>query len=509
MKLISTSLIMLFISIFSAILGLYRETLLAKYFGITSEMEIFIIASFLPLVVLPAIGKALTTSFIPVYLNLKKESESSAINFYNQSKKCILFLGSVLMIIIAIISIIYVYEIVEFKDLGMNNLFLYMILILLPTILLFNIYGIERGRHQAENSYLLPSISNLFINLFFIIFILLGANFNDISYLCYGLLLASFSQMYLLLKTKRNSMYMHQISGKQWWKSNEMKSFLAIFMPALLSNIAPIIPMLLARFLTHNFREGALVSLNYAFTIASLPILLLGMSSFTILYTLFSKSFVSKEFKKLKFQLISSINFLTIILIPLTIYVINYSEEIIKVLFERGAFDQQATMLTASALNIFILGLYPTAIRELLFRFCFATSNKKAGFMSGWLLLITNIIYTVLFCLEFNQYGVPWAILLANTITIFYMIYKNKEYINSDLLWNLAKKIIFILIFSILSIILINNIIENSWLLKSESIFILICSALMYIIVHIICFFLFLYKEIKTLLRNFRSIRNK
>ncbi|MEM5662852.1 hypothetical protein AAHB62_31155 [Bacillus cereus] len=72
MKLISTSLIMLCISIFSAILGLYRETLLAKYFGISSEMEAFVIASFLPLVVLPAIGKALTTSFIPVYLNLKK-----------------------------------------------------------------------------------------------------------------------------------------------------------------------------------------------------------------------------------------------------------------------------------------------------------------------------------------------------------------------------------------------------------------------------------------------------
>ncbi|MFT0561364.1 lipid II flippase MurJ [Bacillus cereus] len=507
MKLISTSLIMLCISIFSAILGLYRETLLAKYFGISSEMEAFVIASFLPLVVLPAIGKALTTSFIPVYLNLKKESESSAINFYEQSKKCILFLGMVLMIIIGIISIIYVYKVAEFQDLGMNNLLLYMILILLPTILMFNIYGIERGRHQAENSYLLPSISNLFINLFFILFIVFGANFNDISYLCYGLLLASFSQMYLLLKTKRKSL--HVINGKKWWQSNEMKSFWAFFLPAILANIAPTIPMLLARFLTDNFREGALVSLNYAFTIASLPILLLGMSSFSILYTLFSKSFVSKEFKKLKIQLSNSINFLTIILIPSTIYVIYFSEEIIRVLFERGVFDQQATMLTASVLNVFILGLYPTAIRELLFRFCFATSNKKTPFISGWLLLITSIIFTVSFCFVFNQYGVPWAILIANLFTVIYMFKKNKEYMNYSIIWDLIKKIIFISILSILSIILVKKLIENSWLLKSESIFILICSALMYLIFYMIGLFIFQYKEIMMLLDDFRVKRKK
>lgn len=82
MKLISTSLIMLLISLFSAILGLLRETLLAKYFGISIDLEAFIIASFLPLTVLPAIGKAITTSLIPVYLNVKSESETKAIKFY-------------------------------------------------------------------------------------------------------------------------------------------------------------------------------------------------------------------------------------------------------------------------------------------------------------------------------------------------------------------------------------------------------------------------------------------
>ncbi len=109
-------------------------------------------------------------------------------------------------------------------------------------------------------------------------------------------------------------------------------------------------------------------------------------------------------------------------------------------MFERGVFDQQATMLTASVLNVFILGLYPTAIRELLFRFCFATSNKKTPFISGWLLLITSIIFTVSFCFVFNQYGVPWAILIANLFTVIYMFKKNKEYMNYSIIWDLIKK---------------------------------------------------------------------
>jgi putative peptidoglycan lipid II flippase len=372
---------------------------------------------------------------------------------------------------------------------------------------MFNIYGIERGRHQAEDSYLFPSISNLFINVFFIMFIVFGAYFNDISYLCYGLLLASFSQMYFLLKTKKNSL--HITDGERWWKSNGIKSFWCFFFPAMLSNIAPTIPMLLARFLTENFREGALVSLNYAFTIASLPILLLGMSSFSILYTLFSKSFVSKEFKKIRMQLNNSINFLTIILIPSTIFVIYFSEEIIRVLFERGAFDERATVLTASILNIFILGLYPTAIRELLFRFCFATSNKKTPFISGWILLITSMIFTVLFCLEFNQYGVPWAILIANIITVIYMFTKNKEFISYSLIWKLIKNLIFILLISLVNILLVKNLLENSWFLKSGSILILICSALLYMTFYIISLFVFKHKESMLVLKIFKSKMGK
>lgn len=504
----STSLIMLLISVFSAILGLLRETLLAKYFGISREMEAFVIASFLPLVVLPAIGKALTTSFIPVYLNLKEKSEPKALKFYEQVKKCILFLGIVSMIVLGIGSILYVYGIGGFQNSGMNDLLLYMILILLPTILMFNIHGIERGRHQAENSYLLPSISNLFINVFFIVSIILGAYYNDIRYLCYGLLVASFSQMYLLLKAKRT--ILHTTVGGRWWKSQDIRDFWGFFFPAILSSIAPTVPMLLARFLTGNFREGALVSLNYAFTIASLPILLLAMSSFSILYTLFSKSFVAKEFKKIGIQLNNSISFLTIVLIPSTVFVIYFSEEIIRVLFERGAFDKRATLLTASSLSIFILGLYPTAIRELLLRFCFATSNKRTPFISSVILLITSMVFTVLFCLKFNQFGVPWAIFVANIITVVYMFTQTKEYMNYSLIWPLIKKIIFILMISIVNILLVKGLIENSWLLNSKPIAILICSALLYFIFYIVSLCIFKNREMMLILKTSRSkIRKK
>ncbi|PEO82191.1 hypothetical protein CN558_23890, partial [Bacillus wiedmannii] len=89
--------------------------------------------------------------------------------------------------------------------------------------------------------------------------------------------------------------------------------------------------------------------------------------------------------------------------------------------------------------------------------------------------------------------------------TVIYMLKKNKEYMNYSLIWNLIRKILFTLIVSILSIILVKKIIENSWLLKSESIFILICSALMYLIFYMIGFVMFEYKETMMLLKNFRE----
>ncbi|MFK4307404.1 putative peptidoglycan lipid II flippase [Bacillus sp. RC242] len=501
MKLISTSLIMLLISLFSAILGLLRETLLAKYFGISIDLEAFIIASFLPLTVLPAIGKAITTSLIPVYLNIKSESEPKAIKFYYGIRRWLFKVGIIFIMLIGIGVTISTYY-----GMGIEREYsadvLYMTLILLPTILILNLHGIERGRHQAESSYLLPSISNLSINVFFIIAIFVGAYLENIYYLCYGLLIACFFQMYMLLRTKRNS---DIFLGDKNLDKRELRAFMYFFVPALISSIAPTFPMLLGRFLTQWFESGALVSLNYAFTISRLPVLLLAMSSFSILYTLFNKSFIVKDYTMVRVRLINSINFLIMVLIPSTVFIICFSEEIVRVLFERGAFDQRGTELTAKALVVFIMGLFPSAIRELLFRFCFATANKKSPFISSIILSILSVALTFILCFFFKQYGVPLASLIANVIAVTYLLISVREYIALKDIYLMLRKIFYILGISIFITFIINNGIK--WIGVDISTYnniytlvILIVVGLVSILIYVVLLLLFKNEEVNWLI---------
>ncbi|MDN4071763.1 murein biosynthesis integral membrane protein MurJ [Fictibacillus terranigra] len=447
-KMFSTSGVILIIAIFSSILGLLRETLLAAYFGISSSLEAFLIASVIPLTILPAVGKSITTAFLPIFLKLKKDSKDKAPLFYKNVQICITIVSLICILLLLIVTPIYVGFIGIDENIRGKTIIL--TCILLPTILFLNLFALDRGLFQANNKYILSSWVGVIQNVTFITFIFIAGYFLNIIYLGIGLLVSSFLQ-YIFMK--RDSLTKQSFKKHKKLKINydlSFKLFVSLFIGSLVTSLAPQVPLILTRFFINKFDNGGLPSLIYSFTIYTLPVLLLNMSVLTILYTKFNEDYIGKKKENLVKNLLDGLNLLVILIIPLSIFFYLYSKEIIALIFERGAFDVNATNLTAQSLKILMICLLPTVLRELLFKFCFAVGKTKAAFNSSIIMIISSVILCFVLVPIYKQNGISYAILASNFIVVFNILYKIKEYISTKFTKYFILNLIVILLISLI-----------------------------------------------------------
>ena len=73
------------------------------------------------------------------------------------------------------------------------------------------------------------------------------------------------------------------------------------------------------------------------------------------------------------------------------------SEEIVKLLFERGAFSSEDTLKSAGVLQMYLIGLIPYGLAKLFSLWLYANMRQKEAAKIAFFALITNVLfYTVL-----------------------------------------------------------------------------------------------------------------
>ena len=70
-----------FLTVVSKILGFLREASLAAVFGATSDTDAYLVAQTIPYLLFVAVSYALTTTFIPVYSQIREEHGNEQARF--------------------------------------------------------------------------------------------------------------------------------------------------------------------------------------------------------------------------------------------------------------------------------------------------------------------------------------------------------------------------------------------------------------------------------------------
>lgn len=416
----------------SRILGLVREQVMAFMFGASGFTDAYNIAFRIPNLLRDLFAEgAFSAAFVPSFIELNQKS-------HKEAKKLLWSLFIILILAtgaISVLTFIFAPEIISlFAPTFVNNPDKFWITVTLtrimsPFLIFVSLAALMMGALNSLKVFFIPSLAPAFFNVTMILAMLglptiLSSRDIPIIYsLGIGVLIGGFVQFCVQLPLIYKKGFISRPKFNGFHK--ETKRVITKLGPALLGFAATQVNLIITTILASGTMIGAVSWLNYAFRLFQLPVGILSVSLGNSNLVHFSNAWKEKDFDSAKKILLSSYFSSWIIMLPALLVVVLFSEEIVQVVFQRGAFDLLATAMTSKALVWYAIGLPFYGIYKLLVP-CFYTLDKqKIPVNTSMFAIGINILFclalTPIYGFEVLAFGTSLSMIINSSILMFFI----------------------------------------------------------------------------------------
>jgi putative peptidoglycan lipid II flippase len=411
-----TALLLMIITILSKLFGFGREMVLAYYYGTSNISDAYIVAMTIPTVIFAFIGNGISTAYIPLYLRLDNKEGISRANQYTNNLINILLLVCTVLIGIALI---FTEPIVQVFASGFEGNTLELA-VQFTRISIFGIYftaliSILSAYLQIKGNYIIPAFAGFPLNLIVIFSIIISSRGN-ILVLAYGILLSTVIQLLFILPAvlKKNLKYRRIIN----FKDAEVKNMLFLALPVILGVAVNEVNTIVDKTLASQISIGGISALNYAQKLNGFVQGIIVASIGTAMYPMISKYAVEGNLTKLKKVLSESIVGTSVLVTPCMIGAMLLSKSIIEILFGRGAFDEQAIIMTSNALFFYSIGMIGMGLRNIISRPFYALQDTKTPMKNASIGVLMNIVLNIIL----SRYLGIGGLALATSISSIFIV---------------------------------------------------------------------------------------
>ena len=425
----SVAIIILF-SFGSKILGFIRELLLAARYGSGVETDTFFIALSAITLFTTMITQSINTTMIPVLSEVEaKEGKQGKINHTNNLLNIIIIISFMLMILAWILAPAIIKVLASGFKGKQFQLAVLMMRIGIPSILFASIQGVLRGYLQSEMMFTESAAAQFPFNFVYIFFLAFLASKFDIRGLMVVSVLAVASQIMIQIPSLRKIGFRYRFILD--FTDRYVKNMVYLIPPVLIGATINDLNNIVDKSMASNLVDGSISSLQYSGRLNSLVQGTFISAITTVIYPMLSQDVNSNNYKGLKKTLIYGLNIIIIITIPVTIGMIILANPIVKVAFERDAFDSTATHMTAGALVFYSIGLVALSMRSMINRVYYSLQDTKTPMMNSLIALIVNIALNLVLIKYMGHKGLALATSIASIVTLLYLLYKLKQKIGS------------------------------------------------------------------------------
>lgn len=484
------------ITVISKFLGLFRDIVFAKYYGTGYVANAFFAAIRIPTQLVDIIlSSAIVSTFVPIFNQvLQKDGKDKANKFANNFVNIVALISTA----IAIIGIIFAPQIVKALAGGFDtqtfNLTVELIKITFPMIIFTAIAYSLVGFLQSYGQFNIPAMISAVSNLVIIIFLLLFREKFGIHGVAGCMLFAWLLQV--LIQVPFAKKYGYPFILHIDFKDENIKRVFLLSIPILISTAVLPINNLVSTRLASGIGDNAVSAMEYAY---KLYVVISGVFTYAIGNIIFPEmSRASADDNKEEYKEIinKAMRMMIYILIPLTIGITIFSKDIISVIYERGEFTAESTLITSSILTFFSAGIIGSGIVEVMNKAFYAKQDTKSPLIAGIIMIIINVILCVTLSKFLDVKGLALATsitAIVNAITLMYMANKNVKIITKELGTFIAKVVISALVMGVV-VYLLNNYLQASSLIN---IFRMIIGAAMGVVTYYLMTYLLKVNEIK------------
>jgi putative peptidoglycan lipid II flippase len=396
----------------SRVLGLVREVVAASYFGVSGAMSAFTIAFQVPNLVRALFAdSALQGAFIPVFTELLEKGErreafriASSLFFL-----ILLVLGAVTALFVLFAEPLMSLFAPGFDDNpALKDLTVNLARLMFPIVVLLALSGLVVGMLNSFEHFAVPALAPVAWNLV-IVAALVGLvpvlpDEDEIYAYAIGILAGTVVQFLLPLPWLRGRGGRFTLTLD--WRDERVRRVLKLMFPVTLAlgliNLSLLINSLFGTLVS----DQAPAAIDKAFRIYQLPQGLFSISIATILFPTLARFATRGARDDLRRTMAGGVRQICLLLIPSAVLMAVLAEPITRLVYERGAFGNEATDLTSTAMFWWSISLPFQGVSLLFSRTFFSLQRPWATTALAGLNLVVNAVLAALLHGPFEIAGI-------------------------------------------------------------------------------------------------------
>ena len=404
----------------SRVLGLVRETLIARAFGASEMTDAFNVAFRLPNLLRRLFAEgAFSQAFVPIL------SESNTKFGPKRSKQIINVVSTLLfwaLLLVVLLGVVFTPFLVlfvasGFKNQGTFELSVVLTRIMFPYIGFISMVSLAAGILNSNKRFMIPAFTPVLLNLGMI----LGALYiapqlsTPIYGLAIGVMVGGVLQLLLQIPALLKIGMLPQIgisyrAVKSAMCDPDAKRVLKLMGPAVFAVSVSQISLIINTNIASHLTTGSVSWLTYADRLMEFPTALLGVAVGTVLLPSLSKANAAADYEQAGKLINWGIRLTFLIATPAAITLFIFGEPLATSLYHYGKFSSHDVAMTTVALQAYGVGLIGLILIKVLAPGFYARQDIKTPVKIGLLVLVVTQISNYIFVPYLQHTGLALSI---------------------------------------------------------------------------------------------------
>lgn len=404
-----------FLGLFSRVLGVLRDRILASNFGASDLLDVYYVSFAIPDLVfnLLVVG-AVASAFIPVFIEYQSRKKGDEWNLANN------FLNILVAIVAVTIGVLFIFTpwliiliapgfTPEKKDLAV--LFTR---VMLFSPIIFSISVVIGSVLQVFHRFLAYALAPIMYNLGIIFgIVFLVPKFGPLG-LAEGVVLGALLHLLIQLPALRGIGF----KWKKIWNFGDsgMRKILRLMIPRTIGLAAVQVNWIILNAMATTISAGSVAVLNFANNFQYLPISLVGISTAVASFPTLSRQALEEDKVAFVDRIDRTLRQILFIILPLSFLMIYLRTDLIRVVLGSGLFSPRDVGLTGNILGFFMIGVFAQSIIPFLARSFYAMQNTRAPVFASIVGVAANIFFAWYFSSSLGIFSLPLAFSLAGIL---------------------------------------------------------------------------------------------
>lgn len=441
------------VTIVSKLIGFVRDIIIANYYGAAMVSDAYYYAYQIPslsLILLGGVGGPFHSATVAIFSKLIPNLQEKPSEYVNKLYST--FMTATIIFFLALSAIMFIFPrqimglIISGGSPDMINLAATHLKIMTPLLVIGGIVGIYYGMLIIYRQFMLPNLSPIIMSLAMIGVVIAAPSDQKGYALAWATTIGAILQLIIQYPNIRKLGY--KLKPNFAFTNNpEFKEICELLFPAVLSSTVGQIHIYVDMFFTSSISEGAWTAIGYANRVFQFPVGILVTAFLVPLFPIFAKLVADKDYNGIKNYFNKGVGVLFFGAIPIIIGILVVGMDAVRLVFERGLFDEKATFMVTEALWFLSVSIIPYVFRDSITRVYYSFNDSKTPFVVAFSSIVLKLVlnYVLISKMHFGIGGITLStslVTLFNACVLGMFITKKMDMDYKSLFINLLKMVV-------------------------------------------------------------------